>query len=168
MTEIDAHGLAVEVPSGWEGRIFRRLEAGGAGVQAADVPGPSAPAGERTFPLLQVASIALPLDAADYGSDITPDLGANDALIILKEFDPVDATQPLFERVGMPTSLGVDDFSPATLQRRLEGQAGHQTFFHDGARAFCLYVVLGDDARRAEVLQRVNEVLATIRVEELG
>jgi hypothetical protein len=165
MTEIDAHGLAVEVPTGWEGRIFRRLEADSFTVQAAEVPGPTAPAGERTFPLLQVASIALPIDAADYGSDITPDLGSNDALIILKEFDPADAAQPLFARAGMPTNLGVDDFSPPTLQRSLDGQAGHQTFFHEGGRAFCLYVVLGDETRRADVVPRVNDVLETIRVE---
>lgn len=168
MTEIDAHGITVEVPAGWEGRIARRLEASGDAMRAADVPGPMAPAGEQTFPVVQVASVPLPLDAADYGSDVTPDLGASDALIVLKEFDPAAATQPLFKRAGLPTNLAIDDFSPGTLQRTLDGQAGHQTFLHEGGRAFCLYVVLGDDGRPARVIGKVNEVLASIRVQQLG
>ena len=163
MAELAAHGLHVDAPSGWEGRIFRRAEAGD--IQVEGVVGAAAPAGERTFAVVHVATIPLPLDIADYGSDVVEDLGRNDALIVLKEFDPADAHQPLFRRAGMPRALHHNSFRPDSLQRRLEGQAGYQAFFHENGRAFCLYVVLGDYGRRRQVVPRVNAVLATMQVE---
>jgi hypothetical protein len=162
MPELSAFGLAVQTPGGWEGRIFRRPEAGE--PAAAEVAGPSAPEGERSFPVVHVATIPLPIDAADYGSDVVEDLGRDDALIVLKEFDPASATQPLFARAGVPRALQVNDFDPATLQRSLPGLAGHQSFFHEGGRAFCLYVVLGDFTRRSVVVPRINRVLATLAI----
>ena len=163
MSEIDAHGLAVDVPAGWEGRIFRRAEEGE--LRAAEVPGEPAPSGERTFPVLHAASIPIPADSADYGSDLVEDLQREDALIVLKEFDPALAADALFESPGMPRELAPTDFDTATLQRSLDGQGGHQTFFNESERAFCLYVVLGDFASRATVVPRVNEVLTTVRID---
>ncbi|MEX2267046.1 MAG: hypothetical protein WEA75_00020 [Acidimicrobiia bacterium] len=162
MSEIEAHGLAVDLPAGWEGRVFRRAEAGE--VQAAGVVGASAPPGELTFPVVHVASIPIPNDAADYGSDLVESLGPDDAFIVLKEFEPADATQPLFARAGMP-ELAPEDFDPAGLQRQLSGQAGRQEFFHEAGRAFCVYVVLGSYSRRNEVVPAVNAVLAGIRID---
>jgi len=164
MPEISAHGLHVDAPSGWEGRIFRRAEAGQVTVEVA---GAAAPTGERTFPIVHVSTVLLPIDMADYGSDVVPDLGPDDALIVLKEFDPESAAQPLFEREGMPRRLSSRDFSPATLQRRIEPQAGYQAFFQEGGRTFCLYVVLGDFERRAHTVPLVNRVLATIVIDPI-
>lgn len=165
MSEIEAHGLAVDVPPGWEGRVFRRAEAGE--LRATGVAGEPAPPGELTFPVVHVASVPIPNDAADYGSDVVETLGPDDALVVLKEFDPVDASQPLFERAGMPRVLSGTDFDPSALQRRLEGQAGRQIFFNEAGRAFCIYVVLGSFSRRNTVVASVNAVLATIRIDPL-
>jgi hypothetical protein len=104
---------------------------------------------------------------ADYGSDVVEDLGRDDALIVLKEFDPADADQPLFAREGLPRKLRPAQLDPSVLQRRLEGQAGFQEFFHEGGRAFCLYVVLGDYDRRSTVVPRVNTVLRSLTIEAL-
>jgi hypothetical protein len=169
MAELRAHGLTVDPPAGWEGRIFRRPESGelaatGAGEQVVGAP---APPGERSFPVVQVATIALPLDIADYGSDVVEDLGPNDALVIFKEFDPADVHQALFQRAGFPRVLSSGDFQASVLQRKLDGQGGYQVFFQDGGRAFCLYVVLGDFSRRATVVPSVNRVLATFVIEPL-
>jgi hypothetical protein len=166
MSGIAAYGLGVDTPAGWEGRIFRRVQTGE--VRAAEAPGPPAPMGEHTFPLVQVATVPLPADAADFGSDVVSELGPNDALVVLKEFDPREATQPLFAGGGMPRSLAVGDFSPATLQRRLDGQAGFQAFFREAGRAFCLYVVLGGDSNRAAVVPRVNGILSTMKIDPLA
>ena len=163
MSELEAYGLAVEVPTGWEGRVFRRAEAGQ--PQASNVAGAAAPPGELTFPVVHVATVPIPNDAADYGSDVVVDLGPDDAFIVLKEFDASDVAQPLFARDGMPRSLAAEDFDPAALQRQLSGQAGRQVFFHENGRAFCLYVVLGSFNRRLQVVPAVNAVLGGIRID---
>jgi hypothetical protein len=169
MAELVAHGIAVAPPAGWEGRIFRRPAAGETAPTGtplgAQVVGAAAPMGELSFPVVQVATIPLPLDMADYGSDVVDDLGRRDALVILKEFDPVDLGTPLFEREGMPRALAPDDFRSSMLQRNLEGQGGYQEFFHEAGRVFCLYVVLGDFAQRTAVVPAVNQVLATLTIE---
>jgi hypothetical protein len=171
VAELAAHGLTVSPPAGWEGRIFQRPAAGetaatGSGPSALVVGG-AASVGERSYPVIQVATIPLPLDMADYGSDVVEDLGKNDALVILKEFDPADVGQPLFARAGLPTQLSVADFQSSTLQRNLEGQGGAQVFFHQSGRTFCLYVVLGDFTQRTAVVPVVNSVLATITIDPL-
>jgi hypothetical protein len=150
MTELSAYGLAIAPPNGWE------------------TPGVAAPEGERSFPVVHVATIALPMDAADYGSDVVGDLGANDALIVLKEFDPAAATSKLFARSGMPRKLKFDAFDPSVLQRSLPGHAGYQAFFHEADRAFCLYIVLGAYRQRAWVVPEINSVLSTLTIEPLA
>jgi hypothetical protein len=165
MSEINAHGLTVEVPSGWEGRIFRRNAAGEGQQRAAEVPGPDAPAGELTFPLAQLSTVALPADPADYGSDVVETLGLGDVFIVLKEFQPEEAGQPLFQRAGLPRQLDAEGFHPGTLQRTLPLQAGQQIFFNEGGRAFCLYVVIGDYRRRQELTGAINAVLAGMTIE---
>lgn len=162
MPELSAYGLTVDPPAGWEGRIFRRVEAGEA--RASEVAGPPAPPGELTFAVVHVATIPLPSDMADYGSDVVSELGADDALVILKEFEPASASQPLFESRGMPRPLDPGAFDPAMLQRRLDGQAGFQAFFNEAGRAFCLYVILGSYDNRIQTVARVNDVLATLSI----
>lgn len=166
MSAIDAHSLAVDPPTGWEGRIFRRREAGE--LRVSEVTGATAPTGERTFPVLHVATVPLPIDAADYGNGIVEYLGAGDVLVVLKEFDPVEASQPLFARELLPRTLDPELFTTNGLQRQLPRQAGLQVFFHEGGRAFCLYVVLGDFARRNEVVPRVNQVLASVLIDPIS
>lgn len=165
MIEVNAYGLAVTTPPGWESRIFRRPEHGE--PASMDVAGAAAPPGEKSYPVVHIATVPLPMDAADYGSDIVEELGRDDALIVLKEFDPASATSALFARKGMPRDVRVDEFDPNTLQRSLPGLAGYQAFFHERGRAFCLYVVLGSFRRRAWIVPRVNEVLATLTIEDL-
>jgi hypothetical protein len=162
MATLDAYGLTVDPPSRWEGRIFRRPEAGA--LRAEGVVGAAAPEGERMLPLVHVSTIPLPIDMADYGSDVVEDLGDADALIVLKEFDSAEAHQELFARKGMPRTLTPAEFDPNTLQRRLEGQAGYQEFFHEGRRAFCLYVVVGNFDRREQVIAEINLVLSTLQI----
>jgi hypothetical protein len=44
------------------------------------------------------------------------------------------------------------------------GQAGAQRFFHVGARAFSLYVVIGSHRLRSRTVPIVGELLRTLRV----
>ncbi|MET0628010.1 MAG: fasciclin domain-containing protein [Acidimicrobiia bacterium] len=142
--------------------MFRRPAAGEVGVSAAD--GPAAPMGQTTNAVVHVATIPLSPDVGDFASGAVEDLGPFDALIVLFEYDPEAADKPLFAVEGMPRSLTPTDFSPATLQRSLRGQAGVQRFFREAGRAFCLYVVLGSMQNRARVVPEVNQVLGTFTI----
>lgn len=163
MTQLDAHGLSVTLPSGWEGRVFRRPAAGELAATAAD--GPPAPIGEVTHAVVHVATIPLPMGVGDFASGAVEDLSPSDALIVLFEYSPESVTKALFAAEGLPRSLAPADFSPSMLQRSLRGQAGVQHFFHEADRAFCLYVVLGSYQNRARVVPEVNKVLATFAID---
>jgi hypothetical protein len=167
MPQIQAHGLAVQTPPGWEGRIFRRRRAGELSAQA-EVPGPSAPAGEAVFPVVHVATIPLAADVADFVSDAVEHLGPTDAIVVLKEYAPASVTTNLFAPTGLPRALDPDGFDPRVLNRQLAGQAGLQRFFNESGRAFCLYVVIGGYQRRHDVVPSVNAVLATIQITPAG
>ena len=163
MSQIDAHGLSMNVPAGWEGRIFRRNASGE--TRAAEVPGPAAPPGEVTMPLAHLATVPIPVDAADYGSDVVETLGPTDVFMVLKEFAPEEAAKALFARVGLPRTIDPEAFDPGTLQRTIPGQAGQQIFFQESGRAFCLYIVIGDFRRRTQLAAPLNGVLAQMRIQ---
>jgi len=163
VTELAAPGLSVELPAGWEGRIFRRPQHGELAASAVD--GPPAPAGATTHAVAHFSTIALPADTGDFASSAVPHLGPDDVLIVVFEHAPSSVGQPLFAAKGFPRVLDSTSFSPSTLQRALPGQAGVQRFFTEADRAFCLYAVLGAYARRAKTVPMVNAVLATIRVD---
>jgi hypothetical protein len=167
VTELAAHGIAVTLPTGWEGRLFRRPMAGEAATADAHVEGEPAAPQETTHAVLHVSTIALPPDIGDFASGAVDQLGSNDVLVVLFEYDPASVEQPLFKRAGIPTQLEAEDFSPNVMQRAIRGQAGVQQFFNDQRRAFCLYVVIGAYARRRDLVKRVNEVLATLTIAPL-
>lgn len=170
MGQIQAHGLAVSTPAGWEGRIYRRPAADELHGTSTDGPvaGAPAPSGELVHPVVHVATIPLAPDVADFASDAVDALGPADAIVVLKEFDPSETRFVLFGSEGIPRDLDPDWFDPSSLQRTLPGQAGMQRFFQDGGRAFCLYVVLGAYERRHDVVPAVNTVLATIQIDPTG
>jgi hypothetical protein len=138
-----AHGLAVDTPPGWDARIYRR-------PQSAD--------GEDNHPIMHAANFALPSERGDYGSGAVDRMRDDDVLVVLIEFDAASTQTALFARRGMPRPQ-VNDFDPAMLQRTLPRQSGGQWFFNHRGRAFCLYVVLGNHARRARLVPRVHQLL---------
>ena len=166
MPELNAHGVKVDVPAGWDGRIARRPQHGE--VSAAGAEGPPAEPGFTTYSVTHVSSRPLPSDTADFGSNVVDELAPDDALVTLIEYEPASAGTALFATQGLPRVLDPEGFSPSALQRALPNQAGLQVFFSEQGRALCLYVVLGSYHRRHDVVPRVNEVLATLEVAPLG
>ena len=145
------HGLAVEKGPGWEVRIRRR---------PAD---PGAPAA-RPRPVLHAATVPIPEDRGDFGGSVTPLLGTEDVFVSLFEFEPEAAGTPLFAAKGRPR-LTAADFAANQLQRTIPGQSGSQHFFTESGRAFCLYVVLGSHARRAELVRKANALVDTLVID---
>jgi hypothetical protein len=149
VTRMRAHGIALDVPQGWEARINRR---------------PPTEPGETTHAILHAASFPLPSRRGDFGSGAVDRMRADDAFVALVEYDAASAHTPLFERRGLPHP-GAADFDPRGLQRTLPGQSGAQWFFHTGDRAFCLYVVLGSHTRRARLVPHVHTLLDNLSID---
>lgn len=167
MTDLVAHGIEVALPTGWEGRLFRRPRDGEVAAADADILGEPAAPQETTNAVLHASTIAVPPGVGDFASGAVDKLGADDIFVVLFEYDPSSAGTELFKSAGIPRPLSAEDFSPNVMQRAIRGQAGVQKFFNDQGRAFCLYVVIGAFAHRKELVKRVNAVLATLTIESL-
>jgi hypothetical protein len=158
MGTLSGHGITIDLPAGWEGRISQR-DATSADSAGASSVGPASTAGA----LLQTANFALPASTGDFGAGAVELMGNRDLLVVLFEYDTASATAPLFAPRGVPR-LAIEDFSTLTLQRALHGQGGAQRFFNEAGRALCLYVVLGSHARRVRTIRVINDLLSTVRI----
>jgi hypothetical protein len=138
-----AHGIALELPAGWDGRIWTR-------------------SGGR--PVVHAANVALPAADGDFATRATEALPADGVVVVLVDYGPGDAGAPLF---AAPAPDGIDpgELSPSTLLRRRPGQRGLQRFFTASGRAMCLYVVVGSAAHAPDLAAGVSRVLGTLRVD---
>jgi hypothetical protein len=147
---VEAHGLIVVVPSGWEVRLRRSLDDG---------------EGVVSYPVVHAATVPLPPDRGDYGSNVVESLGTHDVFVSLVEFGEEAVDTDLFPKVeAFPETIDASGFHPRQVQRLIPGQAGQQVFFTFGGRAFCLYVVLGSYAMVNQVLPTVEGLLAGIAI----
>ncbi|MCU1465010.1 MAG: hypothetical protein JWM72_938 [Actinomycetia bacterium] len=147
-TTLAAHGLAIGLPTGWEGRIQRR---------AVSV------AAEQTHAVVHLANFALPEERDDFGGGVTPLMRSADVFVVLFEYGPDAVGKPLFATQGIPR-VTADMFGSKRLQRPLPGQLGCQRFFTAHGRPFCLYVVAGSRAYLPRILAEVNGVLTDLDV----
>lgn len=141
--------LALQLPPGWDGHIYRRAPTDQA----------------KTFAVLHAANFPLPPDRGDFGSNAVEAMGPDHVLVVLFEYDPASASTALFSKQGAPSALDPKQFSPNSLQRALPGQAGTQVFFSEQGRALCLYVVLGSYANRSNLVALVNSVLQSLTIQ---
>jgi hypothetical protein len=141
---LSAYGIEVDLPSGWEGQIYRR------------------PGGGR--PILHAGSFALPAGDGDFGSLAVGALGAGSSFVALLEYDPALAGTGLFARRGMPLPLRVAEAHARAMPRAVAGRAAVQRFFTESGRAFCLYVVISAPAGASRAVREANTVLATVRI----
>jgi hypothetical protein len=149
MTKLAAHGLAIGLPPGWEGRIQRRA---------------TTAAAEQTHSVVHLANFALPEQRDDFGGGVTPLMRSPDVFVVLFEYGPDSLGAPLFATQGVPR-VDAGMFGSKRLQRPLPGQLGCQLFFTANSRPFCLYVVAGSRAYLPRILGEVNAVLADVTVE---
>jgi len=146
--KLAAHGVAVGLPAGWEGRIQRRQ------ATAAE---------QTTHAVVHLANFALPEQRDDFGGGVTTRMRAADVFVVLFEYGPESVGKPLFAARGIPR-VTADMFGSKRLQRPLPGQLGCQRFFTAGGRPFCLYVVAGSRAYLPRLVAGVNLVLSDLDV----
>jgi hypothetical protein len=165
---IAAHGVSLDLPAGWDGRIFARSKEQIIGSSEPPISSLAAPFEER-YARVHTANFALPSDDGDFGVRATSAMGAGGVFTSLVEYQPGDGLVPgagLFAAVGPPEALEPRDFDPRALLRAIPGQAGTQRFFTAAGRPFCLYAVLGSGARAGELAGEVNRVLGSLRISQ--
>jgi hypothetical protein len=143
---VSGHGLSIDVPSGWEARIFRR---GGGG------------------PVLHLATFLLEDGDGDFGAAATGRMRSGDCFAALIEYrDPtIRPGVGLFERIGRPATPGVDEFAANQLQVTRRGQRGWQRFFSDAGRTYCLYAVIAPGhLPPRELVDDLGAVLGTLEL----
>ncbi|MFV0316017.1 MAG: hypothetical protein ACK5O2_03525 [Microthrixaceae bacterium] len=154
---LEAHGLGVTVPTGWEGAITRSLAESAAADERS---------GGTVKPVLHVATIPLPKVRGDFGGDFLATMGPDDVFVALVEYDSASAGSELFDHDGRRTIDG-SGFTREGMHRPFPGQSGHQQFFTQAGRAFCLYVAIGSHRRRDQLATAAAMVASTIRVNPL-
>lgn len=178
---LDADGLRLRLPPGWEGGITRNptrtRSAPPARVEAAE---PAARAdvatvtprgvevaedGSWRMSVTHAANFALPAALDVFGSQAVDGMGGGDAFVALVEYGPDEVGTALFARDGIPRRLRPTDFSPSMLNRTLPDQSGLQVFATEAGRAFCLYVVLAGRDRIGATVGTVNTVLSGLEVQ---
>ncbi|MCU1462974.1 MAG: hypothetical protein JWO37_3049 [Acidimicrobiales bacterium] len=165
MATLQGHGLSVDLPAGWDGRITRRP----VDPMPPEVRPFAAASGrdmtESTHTVAHLANFPLPEQRGDFGSGAVEIMRPGDVLVVLLEYDPDSTKTALFATKGMPRQLDPSAFSAYGLQHALPGQGGAQWFFQEAGRAWCLYVVLGDLAGRSTLVATVERMLAAIRID---
>ncbi|HEY2813497.1 MAG TPA: hypothetical protein VGJ03_08555 [Acidimicrobiales bacterium] len=160
MSTLSGSGIDVDVPTGWEGRIFTRQPDTNT-YRPSATAAPAHP--ETTAAVMHVASFALPPNTGDYGGGAVELMASTDLLVVLFEHGRPSANTALFAATSIPR-ISAADVSTMQLQRLLEGQGGAQRFFTVAGRAFCLYVVFGSYARRVRTVPVVNGILDTLTI----
>jgi hypothetical protein len=145
---LHAHGLRIELPRGWSGRVFRR---------------------SAHIATLHAGDFQLPLSDGEFGDRSTSEMPAVASFVALTEYGPGAGLQPgvgLFAPRAIPLPLDPLSFARNRLAHPRPGQLGMQHFFTASGRPFCLYVVIsGPRPRRRSQLLALDRVLRSLRVE---
>jgi hypothetical protein len=145
VNRLDAHGLSIGVPAGWDARIFERPESGAT---------------------LHAASFALPHADGEFGSRATAAMGPDGLFLALTEYLPDASLVPgtgLFGG-GRPHTIRPEQFDRRALLHQRAGQLGLQQFFSTDGRAFCLYVVAGSARHLRRHAETVTGLLLSLLI----
>jgi hypothetical protein len=145
---LSRYGLHLEVPAGWEARIYRRA--------------PADP-GELSYPVLHLATVPLPAARGDYGGGVIEHLGSEDVFISMLELGAAVADEGLFAHQGIPP-LRPSQFGTGRLPHVQADVSAVQHFFSDAGRAFCLYVVVGSHGRRMATVPKAEVALRGLTI----
>jgi hypothetical protein len=148
---LDAHGLRIDLPDGWSGRVFRR---------------------SSHTTTLHAGDFQLPLSDGEFGDRATAAMPEVASFLALTEYRPGAGLEPgrgLFSPSKIPLPLDPTSFGASRLAHPRPGQVGTQHFFTTSGRPFCLYVVIGGPRleRRRQLLM-LDRVLHSLRIGHHG
>jgi hypothetical protein len=148
---LSAHGIAANLPGGFEGRIYVRPTVGA----------------EVCRPVAQFATFAIPEGIGDFGGNTDTDLGPSDIFAVLFEYGPESLGTALFAVQGVPSGLTTKDFLPYVMRPGVGGSLGIQRFFTASGRPFMFYARLGSLQQQVALVQQVNQLLANVDIQPL-
>lgn len=145
---LDAHGVTIDLPHGWSGRVFGRA---------------------RSLATVHAGDFALDLgETSSFGDRSTTSMPPVASFFALTEYSPGAGLAPgagLFASPRLPLPLDPAAFHVNRLARPRAGQAGFQHFFTTSGRPFCLYVVIaGTRTHRRPQLAVLDHVLRSLRI----
>lgn len=140
---IDRYGISIDLPDGWEGRIYRR------------------PEGD---PTLHAGNFALPATDGDFGSNAIGTMPDPGVFVVFTEYAADVAGTDTFAHQGVPVPIPRRAVRKRAFQKLRPGRYGVQRFCTVEGRPFCLYVVVGNDPDPGMLVDRANRVLVTLAV----
>jgi hypothetical protein len=147
---LDAHGITIELPPGWSGRVFSR----GGGIAT-----------------MHAGNFTLALNDGEFGDSSTGAMHDGASFIALTEYRAGAGLKPgagLFAPRRIPRRLDPTALKRTALAHPRPGQVGAQRFFTVAGRPFCLYVVLaGPRTNRRRQLAALEHVLSSLRIHEM-
>lgn len=159
---VEAHGIRVEVPPGWNAEIFRFGDG-----SPADGPEPrnmSDEEREHSPPLMHAATVDLPPNRGTYGLGVVKHLGPGDAFVALIDHGENEASAPVFALPNRPWPLRPQDFDPTEGPVGVPGVAYVQRFFQQSGRALVLFAGIHEGDGRSLPVGKVNRLLAGLLV----
>src|SRR5437764_14638302 len=100
---LSRHGIGVDVPAGWEGKVFL-------------LPG--------TGPTMHAANFPLPPSDGNFGAGAISSMAEDGVFVALVEYGRTLAGAGLFASQGLPAPLTAGDISARAMQRRSPGTLG--------------------------------------------
>jgi hypothetical protein len=144
VSRLEAYGISLELPPGWEGSAFRH---------------------DGGEPTVHVASFRLPSRDGEFGTRATGIMPRDGLFLAMTEYRVTGCELRAGIFAGRrPRSLRNAELGASTLLRPVAGQRGLQRFFAAANRAFCLYVVAGSDGERR--LAAANAMLASLEIDK--
>ena len=161
---VAAHGIEVELPSGWDGRIYGRPRLAQGPSPRSVLPGFDGSV-EGRIATLHAATFPLTGAEGDFGADATIRMPDRAGFLALVEYQADENLVPgtgLFAEPAPPEALDLGEFSPETMLVHRRDQAGLQRFFTVGERPFCLYAVVGSRRHGHQAVAGINAVLGSL------
>ncbi|HEY3209296.1 MAG TPA: hypothetical protein VGL18_05820 [Actinomycetota bacterium] len=145
--ELSGYGIAVDLPSGWEGRIYKR------------------PEGD---PTLHAGNFPLPVEDGDFGSRALAAMGSGGAFLVVTEYEQSLGRRGLFAPEAPAPLPATSELDAWALLRVRLGQFGIQRFMTIGGRPFCVYLVVGTVPSPSGLLAEANVVLRSLSIVPTG
>ncbi len=148
-TIISSYGIGLDLPPGWEGRIFRYE--------------PEADA--LVFPIVHAGSFSFPPDENSLGDGAIRRMHGRGAFFALVEYEPGMAGDAGFSRVGLPLPIAEPHLRPEALNAPSRGLLGFQSLFQLTGRPFAIQLAIGAGGDVEGDLSAVNAVLGSLTVD---